>query len=164
MNFFFHPLSGAAFFNSARARGYRYFASIPFALFGSLTWDYFGETTRPAYNDLINTTVSGALIGEIIYRLTSNILDDRTTGGERFFRELGAAILSPGRAFNRLLQGKMSRVTLKEIYQKEPIDIALAVGAHWFNKGTTFGTGSTSAIVNIHRLRRSVRDPGSKAL
>ena len=150
MNFFFHPYSGAAFFNSARANGYRYFESVPFVLLGSLMWEYFGETTRPAYTDVINTTVSGALFGEILYRLTSNILDDRTTGVGRFFRELAAAVLSPGRAFGRLLQGKLTRVTPKEIYQKEPLNVSLAVGAHWFNEGTNFGTGSLSAILGIH--------------
>jgi len=150
MNFFFHPYSGGAFFNSARANGYGYFESAPFVLLGSLTWEYFGETTRPAYNDVINTTVSGALFGEILYRLTSNILDDRRTGVERFFRELGAAVLSPGRAFGRLLQGKLTRVTPKEVYQKEPLNIALAVGAHWFNEGTNFGTGGLNGIFGIH--------------
>ena len=150
VNFFFHPLSGAAFFNSARSNGYRYFESVPFVFFGSLLWEYFGETTRPAYNDIINTTASGALLGEILYRLTSNILDDRTTGGERFFRELGAAILSPGRAFGRLLQGKMTRVTPREVYQKEPLNITLATGAHWFNKETGFGTGSLSAFFDLN--------------
>jgi hypothetical protein len=150
MNFFFHPYSGAAFFNSARANGYRYFESVPFTFLGSLMWEYFGETTRPAYNDIINTTVSGALFGEILYRLTSNILDDRTTGGERFFRELGASVLSPGRAFGRLLQGKLTRVTPKEVYQKEPLNITLVTGAHWFNKGTSFGTGSLSAFFDMN--------------
>ncbi len=150
MNFFFHPYSGAAFFNSARANGYRYFESVPFVFLGSLMWEYFGETTRPAYNDIINTTVSGALFGEILYRLTSNILDDRTTGAERFFREFGAAILSPGRAFGRLLQGKLTRVTPKEVYQKEPLNITLATGTHWFNQGTSFGTGSLSAFFDVN--------------
>ncbi len=150
MNFFFHPYSGAAFFNSARANGYNYLESVPFVFFGSLMWEYFGETTRPAYNDIINTTVSGALFGEILYRLTSNILDDRTSGAERFFREFGAAILSPGRAFGRLVQGKLTRITPKEVYQKEPLNISLATGAHWFNKGTSFGTGSLSAFFDIN--------------
>ncbi|MHB8094191.1 MAG: DUF3943 domain-containing protein [Candidatus Aminicenantales bacterium] len=150
MNFFFHPFSGAAFFNSARSNGYRYLESATFIFLGSLMWEYFGETTRPAYNDIINTTVSGALFGEFLYRLTSNILDDRTTGTERFLRELGAAVLSPGRAFGRLLQGKLTRVTSQEIYQKEPLNIMLATGTHWFNKGTNFGTGSLSAFFNIH--------------
>jgi len=150
MNFFFHPYSGGAYFNSARANGYSYFASVPFAFLGSLTWEYFGETTLPSYNDLINTTASGALFGEILYRLSSNILDDRTTGVERFFREFAAAILSPGRAFGRLLQGKLTRVTPKEVYQKEPLNIALFTGAHWFNKVTAFGTGSFNALLGIH--------------
>jgi hypothetical protein len=150
MNFFFHPYSGGAFFNSARANGYRYFESVPFVLLGSLMWEYFGETTRPAYNDIINTTVSGALFGEILYRLSSNVLDDRTTGPERILRELGAAILNPGRGFGRLLQGKLTRVTPKEVYQKEPLNIALFAGAHWFNTGTSFATGSPSGILGIH--------------
>ncbi len=150
MNFFFHPLSGASYSSAALTSGYSYFESIPFSFLGSLTWEYFGEKTLPSYNDIINTTISGALFGEILYRLGSNILDDRTTGVERFFRELGAFILSPGRAFTRLLDGKMARVTSKAVYQKEPLNIALAAGAHWFNKGTSFGTGSTSAMFNIH--------------
>jgi hypothetical protein len=153
VNFFFHPYSGGAFFNSARANGYGFFESVPFVFMGSLMWEYFGETTRPAYNDIINTTLSGAFFGEILYRLTSNILDDRTTGMERFLREFVAAILSPGRAFGRLLQGKLTRVTSKEVYQKEPLNITLAAGAHWFNTGTTpgaVGSGGASGIFAIH--------------
>jgi len=150
MNFFFHPWSGGVYFNSARTNGYNYFESVPFVFLGSLMWEYFGETTLPAYNDIINTTVSGALFGEILYRLSSNILDDRTTGVERFFREFAASILSPGRAFGRLLQGKLTRVTPKEVYQKEPLNITLAAGAHQFNQGTTFLTGRLSAFFGIH--------------
>ena len=153
MNFFFHPYSGGAYFNSARANGYGYFTSVPFAFLGSLMWEYFGENTLPAYNDIINTTLSGALFGEILYRLSSHILDDRSTGTERFFRELAAAIISPGRAFGRLLQKKLTRVTSKEIYQKEPLNITLAAGGHWFNTGTSLGsvgTGGASASFAIH--------------
>jgi hypothetical protein len=150
MNFFFHPYSGGAFFNCARANGYSYFASVPFVLLGSSLWEYFGETTRPAYNDIINTTASGALFGEILYRLTSSILDDRKTGKERFFREVAAAILSPGRALGRLMQGKLTRVTPREVYQKEPLNITLLTGAHWFNNRTDFGTGDKSALFGVH--------------
>ena len=150
MNFFFHPLTGASYFSAARSNGYNYLESLPFTFLGSLTWEYFGETTRPSYNDIINTTLSGAFMGEFLYRIGSNILDDRTTGVERFFRELTVAILSPGRALGRLLQGKLTRVTTKEIYQKEPLNISFSLGAHWFNKGTRFGTGSSSEMLNIH--------------
>ncbi|MCX6554847.1 MAG: DUF3943 domain-containing protein [Candidatus Aminicenantes bacterium] len=150
MNFFFHPFAGGGYFNCARADGYTYFASVPFAFMGSLLWEYFGETTRPAYNDIINTTASGALFGEILYRLSSSILDDRKTGMERFFREFAAAILSPGRALGRLMQGKLTRITPREVYQKEPVNITLLTGAHWFNNRTDFGTGDKSALFGIH--------------
>jgi hypothetical protein len=150
MNFFFHPMSGNGYYVAARANGYSYIESAPFAFLGSLIWEYFGENTLPSYNDIINTTISGALFGEILYRLSSSLLDERTTGAERFFREFGAFILTPGRALSRLLDGKMSRVTSKEVYQKEPLNITLAVGAHWFNKGATFGTGSASGFLDIH--------------
>jgi hypothetical protein len=150
MNFFFHPYTGGGYFNAARSNGYGYFESVPFALMGSLMWEYFGETTLPAYNDLINTTASGALFGEIFYRLTSNILDDRTTGVERFFREFGAFILSPGRGLSRLLEGKLARVTPHDVYQKEPLNISLFAGTHTFNQGTKFGTGSLSGFLGIH--------------
>jgi hypothetical protein len=150
MNFFAHPYSGAGYFNSARAGGYSYFGSMPFTFLGSLMWEYFGETTRPSYNDIINTTLSGALFGEILYRLGSNILDDRTTGWERFFREFAASIFSPGRALERLLHGKMTRVTPKEVYQKEPLNVTMYVGTHWFNDGTNFGTGSLNGSFGIH--------------
>ncbi len=150
MNFFFHPYTGGAYFNSARANGYNFFESLPFPLLGSLVWEYFGENTKPSYNDVINTTLSGILFGEILYRLSSDLLDDQTTGAERFFRELGAFILDPGRAISRLLQGKSWRVTPKEIYQKEPLKFSLYAGAHAFNKGSTFMTGSLSGVLNIH--------------
>jgi len=150
MNFFFHPYSGGASFNAARAGGYGYLESVPLALLGSLMWEYLGETNQPAYNDVINTTISGALFGEILYRLSSLLLDDRTTGAERFFREFGAMILSPGRAVSRLLQGEMTRITAKEIYQKEPLNVTLTAGAHVFNKGTSFFTGSLSSNFDIH--------------
>jgi hypothetical protein len=80
MNFFLHPYTGAGYFNSARANGYSFLESVPFAFGGSLMWEYFGENTLPSINDLINTTVTGAFLGEITYKLSSDFLDDITTG------------------------------------------------------------------------------------
>jgi hypothetical protein len=62
---------------------------------------------------------------------------------------LGAFVLSPGRSISRLLQGKLWRHTSKEVYQKEPLNVSIYAGAHWFNKGSSFGTGSTSSLLNI---------------
>jgi hypothetical protein len=149
MNFFFHPYSGAGYFNAARANGYTFYESIPFAFGGSLMWEYFGENTLPSINDLINTTVTGAFVGEITYRLSSDFLDDRTTGSERVFRELLAGIINPGRAFARLLQGKLTRVTPEEIYQKEPLNMTFSAGPHVVNNGRRFGAGSTDEMLSL---------------
>jgi len=150
VNFIAHPYTGSMYFNAARSQGYSYLQSIPFATGGSLMWEYFGENTRPSYNDLINTTANGAFLGEIFYRLSSNILDDRTTGGERVFREIAAGLIDPVRGLNRLLQGKSFRRTTTEVYQKEPLNITLFAGVHKINdNNTAFGTGPTNALINV---------------
>lgn len=150
INFVGHPYSGALSFNSARSNGYNYFESFGYAVAGSLMWEYFGENTRPSYNDLINTSVSGASLGEILYRLSSNVLDDRTRGGERVFREIAAGLINPKRGLNRLLQGKSFRVTNVEVYEKEPLNISLYAGMHRINDENNgpFGKGTNSVMIN----------------
>src|SRR6185437_13850615 len=125
--------------------------SIPFAATGSLMGEYFGENTRPSYNDIINTTANGAFLGEIFYRLSSNILDDRATGGNRVFREIMAGLVDPVRGLNRLLQGKTFRKTTTEVYQKEPLNITLFAGIHKINvdNNTIFGNGPNNAMINL---------------
>jgi hypothetical protein len=150
MNYFFHPYSGAGYFNAGRAHGYSFYESVPFAFAGSLMWEYFGENTLPSVNDLINTTFTGAFLGEMSYRLSSNVLDDRTTGSERMFRELFAGIISPSRFFGRLLQGNFWRVTTEDIYQKEPLNTTVSAGTRWVNDGSSFGTGPANAMVSLH--------------
>jgi hypothetical protein len=130
INFVGHPYSGTLSFNAARSRGYNFIESSSFALAGSLLWEYFGENTRPSYNDVINTPVNGAFLGEILYRLSSNLLDDRTRGAKRVFREIGAGIIDPIRGINRLLDGKAFRVTNKEVYEKEPLNVSIYAGMH----------------------------------
>nr|AUN35677.1 ubiquitin-protein ligase [uncultured bacterium] len=149
INFIGHPHTGNYYYNVARSNGYSFWQSFPFVLQGSLVWEYFGENTRPSYNDMINTPVSGMFLGEVIYRISSNILDDRTRGTERVFREILAGVVNPPRFFNRLTQGKLSRVTSQEVYQKEPLNITINAGATRINDGNKFGTGKTSAIANL---------------
>jgi len=151
VNFVAHPYTGSMYFNQARSQGYGYVQSIPFAATGSLMWEYFGENTRPSYNDIINTTANGAFLGEIFYRLSSNILDDRATGGNRVFREIMAGLVDPVRGLNRLLQGKTFRKTTTEVYQKEPLNITLFAGIHKINvdNNTIFGNGPNNAMINL---------------
>jgi hypothetical protein len=149
INFIGHPFTGSTYFNIGRSNGYSYWGSLPFAIEGSVIWEYFGENTRPSYNDIINTPITGMFLGEIFYRLSSNILDDRTRGGERVLREILAGILDPARGLNRLTQGKTFRVTSKEVYQKEPLNITLNAGIHKVNVDNKFGTGPTNEMFNI---------------
>ncbi|MCX6237453.1 MAG: DUF3943 domain-containing protein [Bacteroidia bacterium] len=150
VNFVGHPYSGALSFSSARSNGYNYFASYCFAAGGSLMWEYFGETTRPSYNDIINTSISGAFLGEVLYRLSSNVLDDRTRGGDRVFREIAAGLIDPMRGINRLIQGKTFRITNKEVYEKEPLNISIYAGLHRINdeKNGPFGNGTNNVMFN----------------
>ncbi len=150
MNFVVHPYSGSAFYNAARSSGYDFFESAPFAALGSLEWEYFGENTLPAYNDIINTTVDGIFLGEIFYRVGSNILDDESTGIERFGREFSVFLLSPTRAFSRFTQGKMFRVTSEEVYQTQPLNVTFHVGFRDVNHGSSFLTGPTNFMFNFH--------------
>ena len=149
VNFVGHPYTGNFYFNVARSNGYNFWQSFPFALGGSLVWEFLGENTRPSYNDIVNTPVSGAFIGEIFYRLSSNLLDDRRKGSNRVFREIAAGILNPARAFNRLIQGKTSRITPTEVYQKEPLNVTLFAGIHKVNEDRKFGTGITNTLLNL---------------
>jgi hypothetical protein len=150
MNNFFHPFSGGMSFNSTRANGYTFFESVPFAALGSLEWEYFGETTLPSYNDIINTTINGAFLGEMFYRLGSDILDDETTGADRFFREMAVAFISPTRFFSRLLNGNISRLTPEDVYQKEPLNVTISAGYHRKDAGTAIGKGTNSENINLN--------------
>ena len=152
-NFIGHPHSGNYYFNVGRSNGYSFWGSLPFAIEGSLTWEYFGENTRPSINDFINTPISGMFLGEVAYRISSNILDDRTRGAERVWREILAGIINPTRALNRLTQGKMFRVVSSEVYQKEPLNVTFFAGVHKVNnkvgRDNLFGTGTNNAIVHL---------------
>lgn len=109
-NTFLHPYNGSLYFNAARANGFNFWQSELFAIFGSGMWEMFMEREYPSTNDFIATPIGGAAIGEILYRASDAVLDDRLTGGARFERELASFLLSPMRGFNRLITGDMWKV------------------------------------------------------
>ncbi|MBR9977871.1 MAG: DUF3943 domain-containing protein [Bacteroidetes bacterium] len=83
-----HPCHGALFFNAARANGHDFWTSVPYAVFGSLMWEYLMENEPPSYNDIANTPITGTLLGEIFWRVSDLIIDETAAGTERFLREL----------------------------------------------------------------------------
>lgn len=101
-----HPYHGSMYFNSARANGFEFYQSSLVTAAGSLMWEYLMETKPPSHNDLWATTVGGTALGEMMFRLSDLILDNRATGAERLGRELLAGILSPTRLITRLTTGE----------------------------------------------------------
>lgn len=102
-----HPYQGAIYYSAARSAGSEPWASLLATSFGSLTWELFMETETPSKNDLIVTTLGGASLGEMMYRLSCNLLYDSHGKIEKpgFIRIAGATILSPTTSLNNSLLG-----------------------------------------------------------
>ena len=105
-NMFAHPYNGSLFYNAARSNGYNFWQSELFAIGGSAMWELFMECEYPSTNDIIATPIGGAALGEVFFRTSDMILDERASGGERFGRELAAFIISPMRGINRIITGQ----------------------------------------------------------
>jgi hypothetical protein len=105
-----HPYHGQLYFNAARTNGFNYWASVPFAIAGSFLWECCGETHRMAINDWVATSIGGTALGEMLYRVSSTVLDNTATGSERTWREIGALLLNPVRGVNRLTSGRWSGI------------------------------------------------------
>ncbi|HEY7194708.1 MAG TPA: DUF3943 domain-containing protein [Gemmatimonadales bacterium] len=109
-NQFAHPMHGNYYFNAFRSNGYNFWESSIAAIVGSYGWECCGETHPPAPNDMINTSLGGITLGEMFWRLSNLTLDNRATGSERTWREIGAFALSPWNVFNRVVDGRVNDV------------------------------------------------------
>lgn len=105
-NFFGHPYNGSFYFTGARAAGLTFWESVPYTAFGSLVWELFSEIERPSMNDMFTTTFGGIILGEVLYRLSSQVLDESKSGWRRLGSELLAAGIAPLRGFDRLYTGQ----------------------------------------------------------
>ncbi len=105
-NLFMHPYHGGLYFNAARMYGMDFWQSLPYSFGGSLMWEVFMEKEFPSMNDFIATSIGGAGIGEMTFRLSDKVIDERTSGWERFGRETAVTLISPVRGIGRLISGK----------------------------------------------------------
>jgi hypothetical protein len=108
-----HPYQGNNYFTTGRSNGLSFYESAALTAFGSGTWEYFGETNRASFNDLINTTLGGIAIGEVLHRSAWLMRDTQATGRGRLMREIGATVLDPMSGYNRFMSGDASRVSEK---------------------------------------------------
>lgn len=118
-NQFSHPYHGSMFYNAAREHGLSYGVSVVYPLLGSLSWELFCETNRPAVNDLFSTGVGGVALGEVAHRVSDIFFDNTRTGARRVAREVIGSFLNPVRGMHRLLSGEMFRVHPTHAGKKE---------------------------------------------
>ena len=95
-----HPYQGSMYHGFARASGLNYWEGLAYTFLGSAFWEIAGETTTPSKNDQISTGIGGSFLGEALFRMSNLWLEQRR--GSRFWREFGAAAISPPVGFNRL--------------------------------------------------------------
>src|SRR5882762_108898 len=121
-----HPYQGSIYYALARSAGLNYWQSLAYSLAGSYLWETFGETTPPSLNDHINSGIGGSFVGEALFRMASLLLEG---GGESpgFWRELGAAVISPPTGFNRLVFGDRFDAVFPS--HNPPVFIRLRLGA-----------------------------------
>ncbi|MCO5934631.1 DUF3943 domain-containing protein [Mucilaginibacter sp. RB4R14] len=109
-NQFGHPYQGSLYFSSFRSNGYSFWQSAPAAVAGSYFWETFGENEHPSPNDFINTSFGGIVLGEMSYRLSNKIVNNRHRGFGRQMEEVAAFLFNPMNGLNRLLDGKWGKV------------------------------------------------------
>lgn len=144
INQFWHPYHGSNYFNTARSNGLSFWESAPYAFGGSLMWEYMMETDPPSYNDIVNTPVTGIILGEISFRVSNLIIDESSTGFERFIREAASTLINPMQGFNRLIRGDMWKEGTPK--KKDEFRLVVSTGIHNvffsrnFNNSKTYGT------------------------
>ncbi len=104
VNQFDHPYQGSMYYGFARSAGLNYWESLLYTNAGSFLWETYGENTPPSINDQFGSGIAGSFFGEALFRMASLVLEG-DGGKPGFWRELGAAMISPPTGFNRLAFG-----------------------------------------------------------
>jgi hypothetical protein len=150
-----HPFNGSTYYNSGRANGLSFWPSTLFALTGAFIWEAMGETHPMSFNDMVATGIGGIAFGETTYRLSSAVLDNRSSGSGRTWREVGGFLINPVRGFNRFMTGDASRVegNPASAYDWRPPRYAtlLGIGARITGKGESITDSTqTQAVIDLH--------------
>jgi hypothetical protein len=105
-NQFLHPAQGSIYQGLARSAGLDFWQASAYTFAGSVLWEMAGENTAPSINDQVASGIGGNFLGEPLFRIASLLLESGSGSTPGFWRELGAAVISPGLGFNRLVYGK----------------------------------------------------------
>jgi hypothetical protein len=136
-----HPYNGATYFNGARANGLGFWTSYAYSFVGSFFWECCGENHPIAANDQISTGIGGAAVGEALFRLSGEVLNNQSTGLGRQGREIAALLIDPVRGLNRALSGRWATV---HDNPTDPMDWRPPGGFTFLSSGVrTIGQGSS---------------------
>lgn len=152
-NMFLHPYNGSLYYNSARSNGFNYWQSALFSIGGSAMWELFMECEYPSTNDIIATPIGGTAIGEVFFRASDAIIDDRDTGASRFGREAAVFVISPMRGLTRIITGDAWRVrsTRGRLYGTPPVSVEFSVGTRgiYLNDEASSSAVGATAEINV---------------
>jgi hypothetical protein len=139
-NQFGHPYHGNLFYNSFRGSGYSFWQAAPAAFAGSFIWEIAGETHNPAPNDFINTSLGGIALGEMTYRISNLIINNKSRGVKRQVQEILGTMVCPVNSFNRIIDGKWGKVEFADPEDSVRMDIAVDLGLRRISEtaGTLF--------------------------
>jgi len=184
VNMFLHPYHGSLYFNSGRANGLNYWESGAVALGGSAMWELFMESEYPSTNDIIATPIGGMALGEVFYRTSDLIIDDRRVGWSRFGHEFAGFLISPMRGLTRIVNGDAWRKRSSSGKQfgvpDISVDISMGVRAlelkdEIFDQGVGFATtisveygdrfeGETKKPFDYFTFKANVNGQGSQPM
>lgn len=135
-NQFSHPFHGSMFYNAARYHGHDFYVSALYPLAGSLAWEVFCETNRPAINDFCSTGIGGSAIGEATHRASDLLFDNTKRGFRRVVREFFGSVLNPARGLHRLISGDMWHVShsKEKLVAPEPFSFQIAAGDRFMHE------------------------------
>lgn len=166
-NMFLHPYHGSLYFNAGRSNGYNFWQSELFAIGGSAMWELLMERAHPSTNDIIATPIGGAALGEVSYRASDLILDNRATGAERVGREIAGFVVDPMRGLNRIFTGRawQKRPTSGRHFGVPALSIEVALGARMLamrnknNRSTRAGAAAELNVEYGNRFEETTKVP-----
>jgi len=144
-----HVYSGTIYYGFARSAGLNFWESSAYTFVGSFLWETAGETMPPSVNDQVVSGIAGSFFGEVLFRMASLLLEGG--GGEPgFWRELGAAVLSPPTGFNRLVFGDRFKAVFPShdpaLFQR--LRLGASVNTHLSNRGGSSTINRTEATAD----------------
>jgi len=162
-NQFLHPYQGSIYQGLARSAGLGFWEASAYTFAGSLLWEESGENTAPSINDQVATGIGGNFLGEPLFRMASLLLESGRDSRPGWWRELGAALISPATGFNRLAHGRRFDPVFPSydpaVFTR--VDVGASLASHFssninFNSepsapraGQTFDRGRSTASITV---------------